>query len=100
MKRFSMADEFVNADLERQILAAVRDGGAEILKEVADQLPLEAFAQYGEIWRETVSAFYANEPAPAIPADWQPAEDPVAAATELTPGFSLQRNVPAAGPPR
>jgi replicative DNA helicase len=38
MKRFSLADEFVDAELERQMLAAVRDGGAEILKEVADKV--------------------------------------------------------------
>lgn len=81
MRTFTLADEFVDAEAERALLASLARE-PELFWELADWLPEGAFAAEPEAWAAVAGACERGEH-PQVPADWRPAEDPRRTAERL-----------------
>ena len=74
MRSYQLADEFVDVDAERSVIAAISRTPA-LYWELVDTLPAGAFAAEPETWGHLVSAIEA-ETRPEIPAEWAPTSNP------------------------
>ena len=85
MRAYRLADDFIDSECERAILAALAHSPA-LYWELLDTLPAGAFAAERETWERVAAAIEAEQPA-SVPADWPPAHDPQASATRLADLF-------------
>lgn len=81
MRDYRLADDFINAELERTIIAAVA-GEPGLYWELLDTLPADAFAVEREAWEYVAGAIETEQLADVAP-DWTPASNPGAAAALL-----------------
>lgn len=80
-KKYSLADEFINEEAERGVLAAVAQS-PNLFWEIHEYLPTEAFAAHSGVWQQVVGLIETENPLP-VPTEWIPAVDPLAEAKEL-----------------
>lgn len=85
MPDFHMADEFVDAEAERSLIAAIGTAPA-LFWQVLDLLPVGTFALEAATW-QAVTAAVEDGRQPEVPADWTLAEDAEAAARRLADLF-------------
>lgn len=81
MKAYNLADEFVDGELERGIIAAVSSSPA-LYWELLDTLPPGAFVVEPEAW-EAVAAAIEHETPASAPDGWSAAPDPQESAARL-----------------
>lgn len=85
MKGYRLADEFVESELERSVIAAVARTPS-LYWELLDTLPAGAFAAEPETW-ERVARAIETETTPELPDEWEPASDAQASAQRLADCF-------------
>lgn len=85
MKGYRLADEFVDSELERSVIAAVARTPS-LYWELLDTLPAGAFAAEPETW-ERVARAIETETTPELPDEWEPASDAQASAQRLADCF-------------
>lgn len=79
-KRFVLAEEFTDPQLERELLAAIA-ANPELYWELFDLLVPEAMTETRQAFEKLAAAVEQEKPLPAV--EGEPAQDPVAAARKL-----------------
>lgn len=76
MKRFHLADEFVDTEAEQGLLVAIRDD-PYLYWRLVDNLPEGCFVAEEDLWGEFLHALGEEEPHfPELPEDWELTEPP------------------------
>jgi replicative DNA helicase len=73
MKGYRLADEFVDIELERAVIAAIARSPS-LYWELLDTLPAGAFAAEPETWERVARAIETETP-PELPGEWAPGSD-------------------------
>lgn len=81
MERFHLSSEFVDADSERELLAAMA-GEPELYWQLLDLLPTETFVAEVEVW-EGLAKVIEAEGRPTVPEGWASSKTPEATAQQL-----------------
>jgi replicative DNA helicase len=91
VQAYHLSDEWVDVEAERSLVAAVAKN-PPLYWEVFDHLPDGAFLdeEAADAWQHVAHAIEADQ-TPEIPAEWQPAQDPLEIAKRL--GDLLQRRM-------